>query len=177
MRWWLTHFFPGCLPVTLSGLVMFVNITSDVLSGSIYQFLSILILLFLIDISIYKFFISSYAVFKVHQCCFRSPLPQLSFLIWRPPALPHRRQCSTIGRPGLNHRVRDGYGCCPRAHRRQKCLSYLLLYSARAGLSSISNTLCSFSIDSIPHMHLNCCSHLPGKPVICLYHSICALAH
>ena len=125
MRWWLTHFFPGCLPVTLSGLVMFVNITSDVLSGSIYQFLSILILLFLIDISIYKFFISSYAVFKVHQCCFRSPLPQLSFLIWRPPALPHRRQCSTIGRPGLNHRVRDGYGCFPRAYRHQKSLLFI----------------------------------------------------
>ena len=148
MRWWLTHFFPGCLPVTLSGLVMFVNITSDVLSGSIYQFLSILILLFLIDISIYKFFISSYAVFKVHQCCFRSPLPQLSFLIWRPPALPCSPPHSTIGRPGLNHRVRDGYGCCPRAHRRQKCLSYLLLYSARAGLSSILNTLCLFLINS-----------------------------
>ena len=35
------------------------------------------------------------------------------FLIWRPPALPHRLQCSTIGRLGLNHRVRDGNGCVP----------------------------------------------------------------
>ena len=35
------------------------------------------------------------------------------FLIWRPPALPHRLQCSTIGRSGLNHRVRDGNGCVP----------------------------------------------------------------
>ena len=35
------------------------------------------------------------------------------FLIWRPPALPHRLQCSTIGRLGLNRRVRDGYGCFP----------------------------------------------------------------
>ena len=43
-------------------------------------------------------------------------------LIWRPPTLPHRLQCSTIGRPGLNHRVRDGYGCFPRAHRHQKIL-------------------------------------------------------
>ena len=34
-------------------------------------------------------------------------------LIWRPPALPHRLQCSTIGRLGLNHRVRDGNGCAP----------------------------------------------------------------
>ena len=45
----------------------------------------------------------------------------LTFLrIWQPPALPHRLQCSTIGRLGLNHRVRDGNGCVPQAHRRQK---------------------------------------------------------
>ena len=42
------------------------------------------------------------------------------FLFWRPPTLPHRLQCSTIGRSGLNHRVRDGYGCFPWAHRHQK---------------------------------------------------------
>ena len=42
------------------------------------------------------------------------------FLIWRPPTLPHRLQCSTIGRLGLNHRVRDGNGCVPQAHRHQK---------------------------------------------------------
>ena len=35
----------------------------------------------------------------------------------QPPALPHRLQCSTIGRARLNRRVRDGYGCAPRAHR------------------------------------------------------------
>ena len=35
------------------------------------------------------------------------------FLIRQPPALPHRLQCSTIGRLGLNHRVRDGNGCVP----------------------------------------------------------------
>ena len=38
---------------------------------------------------------------------------------WRPPALPHRLQCSTIGRPGLNRRVRHGNGCFPRPYRRQ----------------------------------------------------------
>ena len=48
-------------------------------------------------------------------CCFL-------FLIWRPPALPHRLQCSTIGRLRLNRRVRDGNGCFPQAHRYQKCL-------------------------------------------------------
>ena len=41
-------------------------------------------------------------------------------LIWRPPTLPHRLQCSTIGRLGLNRRVRDGNGCVPQAHRHQK---------------------------------------------------------
>ena len=41
-------------------------------------------------------------------------------LIWRPPALPHRLQCSTIGRLRLNRRVRDGNGCFPQAHRHQK---------------------------------------------------------
>ena len=45
-----------------------------------------------------------------------------SFLVWRPPALPHRLQCSTIGRLGLNRRVRDGNGCFPDAHRHQKKL-------------------------------------------------------
>ena len=42
------------------------------------------------------------------------------FIIWRPPALPHRLQCSTIGRLRLNRRVRDGNGCFPQAHRHQK---------------------------------------------------------
>ena len=45
----------------------------------------------------------------------RQVLSQLSYIpiIWRPPALPHRLQCSTIGRLGLNRRVRDGNGCFP----------------------------------------------------------------
>ncbi len=40
---------------------------------------------------------------------------QLSYkpLIRRPPILPHRLQCSTFGRLGLNRRVRDGNGCDP----------------------------------------------------------------
>ena len=49
------------------------------------------------------------------------------FLIWRPPTLPHRLQCSTIGRLRLNRRVRDGNGCFPQAHRHQKSLSYKVL--------------------------------------------------
>ena len=50
---------------------------------------------------------------QTYVCCFL-------FLIWRPPALPHRLQCSTIGRLRLNRRVRDGNGCFPQAHRHQK---------------------------------------------------------
>ena len=61
----------------------------------------------------------------------RQVLSQLSYIpfsrIWRPPALPRRLQRSTIGRPGLNRRVRDGNGCFPRPYRRQKFLSYLLI--------------------------------------------------
>ena len=51
------------------------------------------------------------------------------FMVWRPPALPHRLQCSTIGRSGLNHRVRDGNECVPWPHRHQKywVLSEVLL--------------------------------------------------
>ena len=51
--------------------------------------------------------------------------PVVFFLIWRPPALPHRLQCSTIGRLGLNRRVRDGNGCVPQPHRHQKDSRYL----------------------------------------------------
>ena len=45
----------------------------------------------------------------------RQVLSQLSYapINWQPPALPCRHQHSTIGRLGLNHRVRDGYGCAP----------------------------------------------------------------
>ena len=81
-----------------------------------------------------------YAVFKVHipflskrsgdkgirtldPLLARQVLSQLSYtptVIWHPPALPCRLQHSTIGLLGLNHRVRDGYGCFPQAHRHRK---------------------------------------------------------
>ena len=49
---------------------------------------------------------------KTKPC--RPPGSPVKFLIvWQPPALPHRPQCSTIGRLCLNRRVRDGYGCFP----------------------------------------------------------------
>ena len=55
-----------------------------------------------------------------YQACALTSWAISPFIIWRPPALPHRLQCSTIGRLGLNHRVRDGNGCVPQAHRHQK---------------------------------------------------------
>ena len=62
--------------------------------------------------------------------------PSLFFsLIRRPPALPHRLQCSTIGRLRLNRRVRDGNGCFPQAHRHRK------LYLLGEVLSSLVNKL------------------------------------
>ena len=73
-----------------------------------------------------------------------SGFPVLLFLIWRPPALPHRLQCSTIGRLGLNRRVRDGNGCVPQPHRHQNSseplseiqqyIKPLLLHSVLVGL-------------------------------------------
>ena len=56
-----------------------------------------------------------------------TPISKISLwkVFWQPPAFPCRRQHSIIGRPGLNHRVRDVteltfHGCFPWAHRHQK---------------------------------------------------------
>ena len=38
----------------------------------------------------------------------------------RPPTFPQGCPCSILGRISLNHRVRDGYGCFPQAHRHRK---------------------------------------------------------
>ena len=67
------------------------------------------------------------------------------FMVWRPPALPRRLQRSTIGRPGLNRRVRDGNGCFPRTHRRQQC---------------------SVSLDTSTVKHISSTSSFPRKEVI-----------
>ena len=42
-----------------------------------------------------------------------------SLRLRQPPTLPRRLQRSTIGRPGLNRRVRYGNGCAPHAYRHQ----------------------------------------------------------
>ena len=84
-----------------------------------------------------------------------SGCPVLLFLIWRPPALPHRLQCSTIGRLGLNRRVRDGNGCVPQPHRHQNSseplseiqqyIKPLLLLPVLVGLIQL---LCSLLLSS-----------------------------
>ena len=51
---------------------------------------------------------------------------------WQPPAFPCRPQHSILGRLRLNHRVRDGNGCLPQAHRHQ-------LFSATAAPSQPSS--------------------------------------
>ena len=50
----------------------------------------------------------------IRMLSYHASLIQRYFLFnWRPPTLPCRLQHSTIGRLGLNHRVRDGNGCYP----------------------------------------------------------------
>ena len=66
-------------------------------------------------------------------------------LIRRPPALPHRLQCSTIGRSGLNRRVRDGNGCFPWAHRHRKysVIGFLILLSQPLDNSTVKHIFSS----------------------------------
>ena len=60
----------------------------------------------------------------------------------QPPTLPHRHQCSTIGRLGLNHRVRDGNGCYPQAHRHRKvCVLFFYACATLTHSSKISDFL------------------------------------
>ena len=76
----------------------------------------------------------------------RQVLSQLSYTpmgIWQPPALPYRLQYSTIGRLGLNHRVRDENGCVPQAHRHQKC-SYFGFLHRRCALRITTSSLSFF---------------------------------
>ena len=69
-----------------------------------------------LEVRISLFFLTDFSVMENQNLCFYLPSLRnlhLLFIVWRPPALPHRLQCSTIGRSGLNHRVRDGNGCVP----------------------------------------------------------------
>ena len=55
-----------------------------------------------------------YRICRFRHILFRVCTDMNSFIkCWQPPTLPHRLQCSTIGRLSLNHRVRDENGCVP----------------------------------------------------------------
>ena len=61
---------------------------------------------------------------KAGQSIISSVLKHCYFLKFRrPPALPYRRQYSTIGRLRLNCRVRDGNECFPQTYRHRKSSS------------------------------------------------------
>ena len=74
--------------------------------------------LFLISHYIPKWFLISNHWLNQHL--YKTFKWMIYFIIRQPPALPCRLQHSTIGRIGLNHRVRDGYGCDPYTHRHRK---------------------------------------------------------
>ena len=59
---------------------------------------------------------------KVLFCCLITVQAIFFKKIWQPPIFPDRCQPSIVGRLRLNHRVRDGNGCCPQANRHQKGL-------------------------------------------------------
>ena len=69
--------------------------------------------------------------------------------IRQPPALPYRLQHSTIGRLSLNHRVRDGNGCVPQAHRHRKCLFFPITMRfciATGSLLPFFRSCCAFAL-------------------------------
>ena len=87
-------------------------------------------------------------------------------LIRRPPALPHRLQCSTIGRLRLNRRVRDGNGCFPQAHRHRK--HYLLgeVFSSLVNKLVLRSRTTSFCLDNSTVKHISSLYFFPRKEVI-----------
>ena len=107
----------------------------------------------------------------------RQVLSQLSYtpkVIWHPPALPCRLQHSTIGRLGLNRRVRDGNGCVPQPHRHRKDQNLFksesfLIGSPKSFAFSRSRLrrLCSQAHQSTPESKL---SSLLSAPVRAITH-------
>ena len=104
-----------CLLWFVSCSVTFVTFDVSISSCSFIKRIKI----FLIMYAVFKVRISFGFISQMRTKVFYSQLTDKLFFfkIWRPPAFPHRLQCSIIGRLGLNHRVRDGNGCCPQAHR------------------------------------------------------------
>ena len=80
---------------------------------------------------------------------FRMQFSRCENLCWRSPALPGRLQPGTIGRTGLNHRVRDGNGCLPCTHQHQQIsLSESGLYEVLVPRTSIGLPTPSISLRS-----------------------------
>ena len=110
---------PPCALVCLTSSLLFAGFRCIALQ------LLLSLFLFLDVFPFSRFFLLVlYGIFKVHVFSF--------YLCWQPPAFPCRLQHSILGRLRLNHRVRDGYGCVPQAHRHQ-----LLLLPFRAFLTSL----------------------------------------
>lgn len=77
-------------------------------------------------------------------------------MIRQPPIFPGRLQPSIVGRVSLNHRVRDGYGCFPDAHRHRKyeyfaVLCFVLFVPFDSDCSTLE--LCSRVQDIRPMPH------------------------
>ena len=114
-----------------------------------------------------------YAIFKVRYLS-SYPCSGLPFKVIRqPPALPCRLQHSTIGRLGLNHRVRDGNGCVPQAHRHQKSLLFYLLVPPFHSLDSALLHLARAKALIHPSASEDFREQAPGF----LSSNVCALAH
>ena len=92
----------------------------------------------LVNTSVYKHLCRWYFIYESVLLYFFKGFRQ-------PPALPYRLQHSTIGRLGLNHRVRDENGCVPQAHRHQKC-SYFGFLHRRCALRITTSSLSFFLI-------------------------------
>ena len=99
----------------------------------------------LVNTSVYKHLCRWYFIYESVLLYFFKGFRQ-------PPALPYRLQHSTIGRLGLNHRVRDENGCVPQAHNHQKC-SYFGFLHRRCALRITTSSL-SFFLD-LPLWQIN----------------------
>ena len=112
--------------LTVLSVIRNLNILKSLITGKTSYHNSTSLLIGLTPVSRSSPFTVLFPTELTYRCLFLcEQVPHLFFsLIRRPPALPHRLQCSTIGRLRLNRRVRDGNGCFPQAHRHRK--HYLL---------------------------------------------------
>ena len=108
-------------PDRLSSVITYTNLFVYLITGETSYHNSTSLLIGLTPVSRSSPFTVLFPTELTYRCLFlyEQVLHLFFSLIRRPPALPHRLQCSTIGRLGLNRRVRDGNGCVPQPHRHQ----------------------------------------------------------